>query len=241
MKNNKVKVIFSSPLEPLNDNPDLFVQPARNFIPDGWKKLPNYHKEMPPLDNIYKYKTLSQYATAKVCPSFGQIWNEGYVLVAPCDISIRYNFDTKQHIWETAIGGFQINRHYDYQYIDYIKDSGFQGVFKIDNLYTCQTPKGYSIRQIPLLWHHNKQFEVAYGVIHTDQYFEINPQVMMRTGVEEIFIKQGDPICYIVPFKRIETELIIEKYDDNKHYLNRIINTGKFTRGYLTKFKNLNS
>jgi hypothetical protein len=57
-----------------------------------------------------------------------------------------------------------------------------------------------------MFWHHNPYWESAYGIIHTDQYHQINVQIMLKKGINEVVIKQGEPMCYVVPYRR-------EKYD----------------------------
>jgi|TARA_R100000458_G_C8176473_1_gene175060 hypothetical protein len=227
----KVKIQFSSRVLGLFDVKELRPQPAKKFIPEEWKKIPSKHTNEE--DSPYKYNLLRLDATAKSCPSFIHLWEEGYVLVAPCDISIREN------VWETALPEVQLSTHPNYQYIDHV-DSDFSVVHKIDNVWLCKTPKGYSIRQIPLLWHSDLNFEVAYGIIHTDQWHEINPQIMIKKGVKEVFIKQGDPLCYILPYKRIDTELEVVDFNEKEYATSVIKNMGKFKNPYLKRFNILN-
>jgi len=237
-----IKVKFSSPIEGLFDIPELQPQPAINFIPDTWKKLPSIHQSEDRKHIPFKYQSnLKVFATAKQCPSFLNVFEQGYVLVSPCDMYIKYDIDNNLEVVEVAIDGVNLTYHFNHQYIDYIKNTGFQKVYKLDNVFLCETPKGYSIKQLPMYWHHNPNFEVAYGIIHTDQYHQINPQIMMREGVKEMLIKQGEPLCYIVPYKRIETELVIEEYDSKRENIARFRNLGTFQRGYSNLFKKLNS
>src|SRR6056300_1065278 len=129
-----VKIKFSSRLEGLFDVERLRPQPSKNFLPIEFKNMPikpNNDK------NIINF-----FPTAKACPSFSDVLNEGYVLVAPCDIWIKtdghnYEYKTKK--------GVSMSIHPSGQLIDYYVDTNVKLIITIDYAWICETPKGYSV------------------------------------------------------------------------------------------------
>jgi len=221
-----VKIKFSSRLEGLFDVERLRPQPSKNFLPIEFKNMPikpNNDK------NIINF-----FPTAKACPSFSDVLNEGYVLVAPCDIWIKtdgYNYEYKTK------KGVSMSIHPSGQLIDYYENTNVKLIIKIDNVWICETPKGYSVRQLPLLYHFNPDWYVAYGIIDTDQYYEINPQIVITSNKEEILIKQGEPLCYIIPFKRENYTLEITEYNKRKHEASLWNLLGTFKGAYIKNRK----
>ena len=141
---------------------------------------------------------------------------------------------------EAGIPGIEIVIHSRDQFLNY-GDSNFDFIFKLDNTWECITPDGYSIMQIPMLWHANPNWEVAYGIIHTDQYHLINPQIMIKKDVKDVFIAQGEPLCYIVPFKREEYNLVLQEWDEELSARGFINNLGTFKNGYRKLFRKRNA
>tara|TARA_R100000664_G_C2755504_1_gene143213 strand:- start:29 stop:763 length:735 start_codon:yes stop_codon:yes gene_type:complete len=241
MMSEKIQFEFMSPLPGLTLVEECRIQPSINYIPDSWKKLPQA-VDMP-LEDINPYNIGKYYGsgvpstTAKGCPSFIDIFQDGFVYPAPCDLYFYFDKESKESRWEAALDDITIRSHGDEQYVDHVPKSGFQHVFKLDYVWCGFTPPGYSVRQIPMLWHHNPYFEVAYGVIHTDLYHQINPQIMMREGIKEFQIKQGEPLCYLVPYKRQDYELKFSDWDLNRVNAANIRAIGKFKKPYLSMFK----
>lgn len=254
MENFSVNIKFVPHIDGMELVDEVCPQPANNFIPEWFKKMP-LHEDR---DNMFKdmgepgknFGWSSKLKTAKKCPSFVDVFNNGFVIPAPCDIYCRYNKETGEWYTETALAfagrnqqdtfSLQISTHPTLQYLDHAPDAPYEYVFKLDNLWSVITPKGYSIMQIPMLWHHNPLFEAAYGIVHTDQYHQLNIQMMMKKGIEEMEIKLGTPLCYVVPYKREEFTMSIEKYDTAYHNSVAIRNIGKFHSGYSSLFRRLN-
>lgn len=198
-------IIFTSPHN-LHLIEETCIQPAKNFIPEHWKKL-NYYK-----DNNYNLR--GYYKTAKACPSFVEILKEGYVMPAPCDIWLYTDGDEWK--WETAspVDFLQISNHSGFQYFDNVPNNNVKMVFKLDNLWHCITPKGYSVRQIPMFYHHNPNFYALYGVIDTDKVHELNVQLAFTSTQNEFVIQKGTPLCYYVPFKREKYNMKILEHSE---------------------------
>ena len=66
-------------------------------------------------------------------------------------------------------------------------------------------------------WHFNPDFEVPPGPIWTDEYAQVNPQIIIK-HYGKITIKRGTPLCVFVPYERSssdELELEIMSTDKN--------------------------
>jgi hypothetical protein len=209
------KVKFFTDQKTLLEFPELYPQPARNFIPEWFKKMPiNDDEETKAQDAP---KIISGHRTAKTCPSFVEIFNEGFVSVSPCDVWLRVRPDGTW-AWKTPTDSFSMEIHEQFQFVKYApKEANVKAVFKYVSPWYAVTPKGYSLRQIPLEYHYNKDFYVPYGVLKADKHFVINQQIFVTSDKDEILIKRGQPLSYLVPYKREKFGLEIESFDTYKN------------------------
>ena len=205
------KIVWTNVVEEINNIPELHIQPAKKVIPEWFKNTPIFDN---PKSTIPK-KT----RTVKTCPSFAEIFNEGFVMVSPTDIFITVN-DEGMYTWQTPNEKIYLDLHNNEQYLKYANVPNAKLVLKLVSGWWCFTPPGYSIRQLPLFYEDNPDFYVPYGTIKTDISPQINPQIIITNKKNEIFIKQGQPLCTYVPFKRNDKlDLSIES---NKKYLQKI-------------------
>lgn len=223
---NNVKVIFSSPNN-LELSEKTIIKPAKYFIPEEFKNMPY---------SLDENDIMHQQKTAKSCPSFVEILREGYVIPSPCDIYLSYNKEIDNWKWQTPSGydWVDITIHPPQQFQNYYNNSNVKYVFKINSLWHVYTPKGYSVRQIPMLYHNNKDFQVAYGVIKSDVFHQINPQILFTSDKDEIIIKKETPLCYIVPFKRENYNYKVVPFDKmkDKSYKSTLDVMGNFSSSY---------
>jgi len=223
---NNVKVIFSSPHN-LELSEKTIIKPAKYFISEEFKKMPYS------LDDKDLMQTKK---TAKSCPSFVEILREGYVIPSPCDIYLYYNKEIDVWKWQTptGYGWVDVSIHQPSQFQDYYESSNVKYVFKINSLWNVYTPKGYSVRQIPMLYHNNKDFQAAYGVIKSDVFHQINTQILFTSDKDEIIIEKGTPLCYIVPYKRENYNYKVVPYNKmkEKDYKATLNVMGKFSNSY---------
>lgn len=232
-KKNK-KIVWTNLIDGLIETPQVHIKTMKEFTPEWFKDLPVHHKKGGnPLFNT---------KTVKTCPSFSEVFNEGFVLVSPCDIWIKIN-DNGTFEWATPNADLTIEEHPNEQYLNYANVPNAKLVAKLVTRWFCFLPKGYSLRQLPMFYAHDKppQYYVPYGTIKADQSHEINPQLIIAEGVKELNIKQGEPLCVYIPFKRNDKlKLSIEKktkwMDKIKH--NRFWISGSAWRSNYHKFKN---
>jgi hypothetical protein len=196
---------------------ECLPKPAKYFIPKWFKDIPN---------NIE--------GTVKVCPSFPDYFSQGYILPMWCDSKIQ----SKDGFWswETSDKRFEWASHGNHQLLDHT-DVNFNGVagkfvFKPNSPWRIITPPGWSVLQLPLFYHFNKEWSVLPGIIDTDIYHETNQQVLYHGNGEPVLIKRGDPFVLYIPFKRSDKLKSEIRYRNEKDQ--RILN--KSLTAISTKF-----
>ena len=167
------------------------VLPAREFIPDWWKKVERFIS-----------KKHDQKGTVRNCPSFPEYINQGFVVPLWCDLHITIKHDGYE--WHTPDKMFSFSSHSDVQFRDYLpqhmKDNTSM-VLKPSCHWRVKTPPGWSVWQLPMTYHYNPLFETLPGIIWSDIHHEINQQMLMRQ-YGEFVIKRGTPLAMYVPYER---------------------------------------
>lgn len=249
MFNKKPVVQFSTPFKGLNKIESLRPQPAKNFIPKWFEDLsPSLDREsFKRKQKLSKEDTIEnsvgpkkpKMKTVRTCPSFSMIFHSGWVIPAHCDMYFRWDSQGRFG-WETPYEKYEIQIHDDEQMIDHLPESAnAKKVFKIISPWYARTAPGYSMYQVPMLYHFNPDWYVPFGVLETDKHPVLNHQVIMTGDNYEAFIKQGEPLAHYLPFKREEYDMNItewsEEWDDFLEE-NVVKIHGKFRGGY---FKNV--
>jgi hypothetical protein len=198
------KIEFISTIDGLDQIEECRPKPAKSFIPKWFKDIPNNGK-----------------STVKICPSFPDFFSQGYIVPMWCDSILSVDVETDKWGWSTSNDKFTWSSHSMDQFIDYVNPS-FNGVdsqfvFKTNCPWRVITPKGWSVLQLPLFYHFNREYSILPGIIDTDIHHEINQQVLYHGDGREIHIKRGDPFVLYVPFKRKNTLKIDIKYQSEDH------------------------
>ena len=196
------KIQFISTVEGLESIKECLPRPAKHFIPQWFKDIPN---------NIE--------GTVKVCPSFPDYFSQGYIIPMWTDVKLKY--DNGLWSWKTPADQIKWDVHGSDQLLNYtdVSFNGISGqfVFKAICPWRVITPPGWSLLQLPLFYHFNKEWSVLPGVTDTDIDSEINQQVLYHGNGEEIIIKRGDPFVLYIPFKRSEKLNFEIKYQTEKN------------------------
>lgn len=201
------QIQFVSTIKGLESIEECLPKPAKYFIPKWFKDIPN-----------------STPSTVKICPSFPDYFSQGYILPMWCDSKIQ--FDGTNWRWITSMDKFSWEHHENQQFLNHTEASfnGVEGqfIFKTVCPWKIITPPGWSILQLPLFYHFNKEWSVLPGIIDTDIYYNLNQQVLYHGNGKEITIKKGEPFVLYIPFKRsnklepnikYQTEDDIEKFE----------------------------
>jgi len=204
-KQEKPTISFVSTVPGLDLIPDIVPQPYKKFIPDWWKNTPAFDNNGLP--------------TVKVCPSFTDFFDLGYVMPMWCSVKLEYNSEIDLWRYETSSSEFDIQHHGNEQFLDCV-DVNFLGekadfVFKAVCPWRIITKPGWSVLQLPLFYHFNKEYTVLPGIIDTDRYHQVNQQILYFGNSKQITINGGDPLCLYIPFERKKMDYAIR--DANEH------------------------
>jgi hypothetical protein len=238
MKKSSVPVKFISTVPGLSGIKDLNPRPSKEFIPTWWKEMPKGA-----LREGSKYSP--DYKTIKMCPALPDTFSQGYVVPMWADSIIKYSKESDTWEWSMSnTKDFAWDTHPPQQLLNHVsKGVSFRGaeasfVFKAVCPWRLITPPGYSVLQLPMFYHFEKEFSVMPGVIHTDVHHEINQQVLYHGNGDEVFIPRGTPIAQYIPFKRLDTELLVTDMtvEDTKEFLSQDLNIrSEFFGNYLRR------
>lgn len=243
MKKSAIPVKFISTVPGLSGIKDLNPRPSKEFIPPWWKEMP---KGVMRENSKHSF----EYKTIKMCPALPDTFSQGYVIPMWVDSIIKYNKDSD--IWEWTVSNsrdFSWDVHPPRQLLDHVSEGvSFRGVdasfvFKAICPWRVITPPGYSVLQLPMFYHFEKEFSVLPGVIHTDVHHELNQQVLYHGTGGEVFIPRGTPLAQYIPFKRLETEFSVSDmtFEESQMFLSQDLNVNsEFFGNYLRRKRNLN-
>ncbi len=199
------KITFGSVDEYFFEDKEVHPQPIKQYIPDWFKQMGQR------IDDAYvgapNYENKNKAKTIKACPSFVELWDEGFVIPAPCDYILQWI--DGELFWRTRAtfdqGRYdqqEVTNHWNSQMVDGLpKESDARVIVKLNLPYKVFTPKGYSIRQHPYPYSFIKEWTALEGVLRSDKIHSVNIQIFLNTD-EEVVIKKGDPLCLYIPYKR---------------------------------------
>lgn len=169
--------------------------PARDFLPDWFKRLP-------PVDRS-RVLTTDNGLTAKRCMPFLDAMMTGWVL--PLAATVRLEICDEG---QTVNAGWDFDRvmvssHHAYQVAGHPAQP--RPPSKFHNYWTIRTPKGWSCLFMPLLNRPNGVFEVASGVVDTDEYTSLIHFPFFATGEDGLYsLEKGSPLVQVIPFRRAD-------------------------------------
>jgi len=172
--------------------------PARNFIPDWYKKIPkNKNKDGVVFDKGFR-------PSVKVCVPFLDAFTNGYMITTPYDIYIKNNDGVPYLVGMDGIPEEQLPRWRENLSNENIVPTGcypYEYTWNYRISYTV--PKGYSFLATHPLNRHDLPFISLTGIVD-------GGLVMQHDGNFPFFIKenfegiisQGTPIIQIIPFRQ---------------------------------------
>jgi hypothetical protein len=181
---------------------------ARKFLPDWIKKMKEQTSE-----GVHPMALERHLDTVRKCVPFLDAMKIGYTIPAPADMYIKVGDYGKSFIKETRSQINLAGKTHELLSTHDERQMGtgpFRGpVLKFINPWKINTRKGYSCLFVSPINSGNKYFECFTGVVDTDNYHNIvnfpfrilNPD---NRSEFEFFIKRGEPIIQVIPFKRTE-------------------------------------
>ena len=188
-KKEKPKIHWWSVIEGLEKVAPIV--PAKEYVPDWWKKVERM------IDN-----KLDNKGTVRNCPSFPEYITQGFVVPLWCDLHLEVHHDSWK--WKSPEKLFTFNNHPGEQFRDWLPkhvQDNTSMVLKPNCPWRVKTPPGWSVWQLPMIYHYNPVFETLPGIIWSDIHHEINQQMLIKQ-YGEFFIPRGTPLAMYVPYER---------------------------------------
>lgn len=210
---------------------NLYPKPAKNYIPEWFKKMPNKFNSSDGNIGI----------SAKLCMPFLDSFVSGYTYELPCDIKIKYDGrdmitgqDSISYFWAGNLLKPISSRSEEFGAPNLFPkfDGYYHTELHWNSLWEPKTPKGYST-----MYHHpSNRFDLPFhtmtGIIDTDNYSVPGPvPFLLKEGFEGI-IPAGTPIIQISLIKRENWISSKIEYDENRIKKERYSVKKFFTGGY---------
>lgn len=205
----KVEFIPNSPSEEINgfliNNKQYQPVPSYKALPEGYKVCPSHFRDEPNAVSI------------KRCIPVLDAYSAGFLIKAHIDFKLVINSDNSATISCSAQGEESpVSTHLKEQapYVFTDLNIGFKEIFKWDNPWSIKTPKGYSCLFVNPLNSGNKALNFFSGIVDTDTYYArpTNFPFFINKGYTEFFIKAGDPLIQVIPFKRENTKHVVREW-----------------------------
>lgn len=203
--------------------------PAKRDIPDWYRKIPSYEGGG---RRVEMHGTATNSTIKKCVPVFDAL-TAGYIIPFPTDVLVRIVDGVTTFHWPD----FEIVRFQKYfQVGGHPLVMPEQDVPKWKNPWGIITPKGYSCFITSPL-HREAPFYNLEGVVDTDTYFNpIQFPFVMKDISWEGILPAGSPMAQVIPFKRENFAMSVEKNKVDKVFKANKLLSSKFFDGYKKLF-----
>lgn len=188
------------------------------------KQLPKWFLDMDPYENLEGYppdkklhfRNRTANATFKKCVPLLDGMSAGYIIPLWADIMIEQNKEIPDIYWRTNIDVFSVHGKSSREIP---APAGYdQVVYKYNNCWIPQTPKGYSCLIISPFGYSDLPFKAVPAIVDTDRStLELIFPVWIKTGLEGI-VEKGTPMVQVIPFKRDDWNSTFDYYEDGEYY-----------------------
>jgi len=170
--------------------------------------------------------------TVRACPAMDDWLKMGWYLVANRDMEVNCGVgtdsDSTEFYTKDKNDGYASPSHNHTQMGNAFEYMGTHGpvndAFKMRNPWNIVTPSGYSCFYLDPFLFQNQYFATWQGIIDTDTFNSNmdNAQIIFYPKVQKSFtIKEGTPLCQVVPFKREEWNASYMQFDHQTFQENR--------------------
>jgi hypothetical protein len=187
------------------------------------KKLPNWFLNMDPYENIPGYpndgklhfRGRTANATFKKCVPLLDGLGSGYIIPLWADVQVEQVDGFPEIYWKTNDNVFSLH---GLSSREIPAPVGYdQIVYKYNNCWIPQTPKGYSSLVISPLGYNDLAFKAIPAIVDTDSStLELVFPMWIKTGFEGI-VEKGTPIAQIIPFKRDDWTSTFDYYENGEY------------------------
>jgi hypothetical protein len=190
------------------------------------KKLPKWFLDMDPYadksnqstpdDGKLHFRSRNANATFKKCVPLLDGMSAGYIVPLWADVMVEQENGIPLIYWKTYQDVLSIHGESSR---NIVPPPGYQNiVYKYNNCWIPQTPKGYSCLITSPIGHHDVPLKAIPAIVDTDRStLELVFPMWVKEGFEGI-IEKGTPLIQIIPFKRDDWESTFDYYEDNEYY-----------------------
>jgi len=203
--------------------------PAKKMIPEWYKKLTDSE-----IDELPDYFD-NRLTTVKSCMPVLDVITTGYILRCPEEIQLKAEYSGEKNL-ETF--GYTANResavsHHPHQQCPIKIDGKRKNYFKINTEWKIITPPGYSCYITHPSYSFEDRFEFLSGIIDTDTFDSTFNMIGYLKTQDKVFLKPGDPLVQVIPFKREEWTHETQQVDKHKDsILSLYLSINTITRVY---------
>ena len=172
------------------------ITPAKNHIPDWYKKIPKWKN-----NEIYDMEKGLQ-NSLKQCVPFMETMSTGYMIVLPYDVYVKNDMGFPLLTWKSGVEFPPKSRGEASHKL--IVPAGHHSIEFVWDLCTqYQFPKEYSFLFTHPLNRHDLPFTTLSGIIDGDFAMSAHGNVpfFVKKGFEGL-IPQGTPVAQLIPFRR---------------------------------------
>jgi len=169
--------------------------PSKNILPEWYQQQPGYHEGEP---------------TVKRCMPIFDSMTMGYMLLAPCNISVESSKD------KLAIASDEdvLSTHSFEQYSEYPIDAGMhQELLRIHPGWGIKTSPGVSTIFLAPTHRETHLFPLS-AVVDTDNFFADGYLSFFVKKNSSFVINKGDPLMQLFPFQRSEYKMNLLSIED---------------------------
>ena len=190
------------------------------------KNLPQWYLDMSPYvnetdsnapdDGKLHFRKKSANATFKKCTPLLDGLSAGYIISLFADVMVEQNGRGVPEIyWKTNNNLFSLHGTSSREIVP---PTGYQNiVYKYNNCWIPQTPKGYSCLVVSPLGYNDLPFKAIPAIVDTDSStLELVFPVWVKENFEGI-VEKGTPIAQIIPFKRDDWQSTFDYYEDGEY------------------------
>ena len=187
------------------------------------KQLPKWFTDAKPYENLLGYPQDEKIhfrgkianATFKKCVPLLDGMSSGYIISLWADTMVEQSSNGPELYWKTNEDIF--TRHGESSK-NVLPPPGYQNVvYKYNNCWIPQTPKGYSCLIISPLGHQDLPFKAIPAIVDTDSStLELVFPMWIKKDFEGI-VEKGTPMIQIIPFKRDDWDSTFDFYENGQY------------------------
>jgi hypothetical protein len=166
-------------------------------------------------DNKVHVRNTFPNATFKKCVPLLDGMSSGYIIPLWTDVEVAVENDSPQIYWKQQSSVFALHGPKTKEIVS--PPGYYSQVFKYNNCWIPQTPKGYSCLIVSPFGYSDLPFKAVPAIVDTDRStLELVFPIWVKENFEGI-VEKGTPIVQIIPFKRDDWKSTFDYYQDGEY------------------------